>query len=104
MNISDMIMNIYILESTLLRVNKLEKNALKTNISYYKDILDVLTQDTAGSVYKSGFDTIGSFAEGKQKVILCNAMGILTKAQSINVKEARRRIADKLIDDGLYKF
>ncbi len=104
MNISDMIMNIYILESTLLRVNKLEKNALKTNISYYKDILDVLTQDTAGSVYKSGFDTIGSFAEGEQKVVLCTAMGTLTKAQSINVKEARRRIADKLIDDGLYKF
>ena len=104
MNISDMIMNIYILESTLLRVEKLDKLVLKEDISYYKSILDVLTQDTSSSVYKSGFDTIGSFAEGEQKVILCNAMGTLTKAQSINVKEARRKIADKLIEDGLYKF
>ncbi len=104
MNISDMMMNIYVLESTLLRVEKLDKNGLKADISYYKAMLDVLTQDTSISVYKSGFDTVGSFAEGEQKVVLCNSLGILTKAQSINVKEARRKIADKLIDDGLYKF
>ena len=104
MNVSDMIMNIYVLESTLLRVEKLEKNGHKSDVSYYKSMLDVLTQDTAGNVYKSGFDTIGSFAEGDQKVMLCDAMGTLTRAHSVNVKEARRKIADKLIDDGVYKF
>ena len=104
MNVSDMIMNIYVLESTLLRVEKLDKGSLKTDISNYKDILDVLTQDTAASVYKSGFDTIGSIGENEQKELLCNALGTFTKAYSINVKDARRRIADKLIDDGIYKF
>lgn len=103
-NVSDMIMNIYVLESTLLRVEKLEKNGFKSDISHYKSILDVLTQDTAGSVYKSGFDTIGSFAEGDQKVMLCDALGTLTRVQSVNVKEGRRKIADKLIDDTVYKF
>jgi len=104
MNISDMIMNIYVLESTLLRVEKLEKNNLKQDISVYKDMLDVLTQDIAGSTYKSGFDTIGSFAEGEQKESLCNALTTLTKIPSINIKNARRRIADKLIEDEIYKF
>jgi len=102
MNISDMIMNIYVLESTLLRVEKIDKNGLKPDISIYQSMLNVLTQDTAGSIYKSGFDAIGSFAEGEQKALLCNALGTLTKAYSINVKEERRNIADKLIDEGRY--
>jgi alkylation response protein AidB-like acyl-CoA dehydrogenase len=104
MNISDMTMNLYILESTLLRVEKLDKNNLKHDVTVYKDILDVLTQDIAGEVYKSGFDAIGSFAEGEQKKELCNALDTLTKSYSINVKEARRRIAGKLIEDEIYKF
>jgi hypothetical protein len=104
MNISDMIMNIYILESTLLRVEKMDKNGLKTDISIYQSMLNVLTQDIAGSIYKSGFDAIGSFAEGDQKARLCNALGTLTKAYSINVKEERRKIADKVIDEGRYIF
>lgn len=104
MNISDMMMNVYILESTLLRVEKLDQNKLKQNIYVYKDIVDVLTQDTSSNVYKSAFDTIGSTAKDSQKEILCNALIKLTSTNSINVKEARRRIADKLIEDEIYKF
>lgn len=104
MNISDMIMNIYVLESTLLRVEKLDETGLKTDISIYKDILDTLTQDKIRDVYKSGFDAIGSFAEGNRKKQLSQALDILTKVESQNIKEARRRIAEKLTDDGLYKF
>ncbi|MAE09265.1 MAG: acyl-CoA dehydrogenase [Bacteroidetes bacterium] len=104
MNISDMMMDVYVLESTLLRVEKLEKNNLKPNISVYKDILDVLTQDIANTVYKSGFDAIGSFTKGTQKKLLSEALDTLTKTYSVNVKEARRRIAGKVIEDEVYKF
>ncbi len=104
MNISDMMMDVYVLESTLLRVEKLEKNNFKPDISIYKDILDVLIQDTANTVNKSGFDAIGSFAEGDQKNMLSKALYTLTKTHAVNVKEARRRIAGKLIEDEVYKF
>jgi alkylation response protein AidB-like acyl-CoA dehydrogenase len=104
MNISDMIMNIYVLESTLLRVEKLDKNKIKDNITIYRDILDILTQNMVMDVYKSGFDAIGSFAEGDQRQQLCEVLDTLTKGSALNVKESRRRIADKLIDDGLYRF
>ena len=104
MNISDMIMNVYIFESTILRIEKLDKKGMKPDISIYKDILDVLTHDTIQKVYKSGFDAIGSFAEGDRKAELTKALTVLTTTEAKNTKEARRRIADKLIDDGLYKF
>ncbi len=104
MNISDMIMNIYVLESTKLRVEKMEKVHSILNLELYKDILDVLTHDLIQSINKSGFDAIGSFAEGEIRTQLCDALQKLTKVEAINIKEARRRIADKLIDDNLYKF
>jgi len=103
-NISDMIMNVYVYESTLLRVEKIEKEGLKSDIKVYRDILDVLTRDTLQKIYSNAFDAIGSFAEGDQKDALCNALRTLTKADPTNVKESRRSIADKLNDDGLYKF
>jgi len=104
MNIADMIMNIYVLESTILRVEKLDKKGMKSNISLYKDILDVFAHDTIRKVHKSGFDAIGSFAEGDTKNELTTALDVFTTVEARNTKEARRRIADKLIDDGLYKF
>ena len=76
----------------------------KSDIKVYKDILDVLTRDTLQKTYSNAFDAIGSFAEGEQKDALCNALRTLTKADPTNVKESRRSIADKLNDDGLYKF
>ncbi len=104
MNISDMIMSVYVFESTLLRVEKLEKEGFKKDIEIYRDILDVLTRDTLQKTYSNAFDAIGSFAKGEQKDALSNALRTLTKADPTNVKESRRRIADKLNDDGMYKF
>ena len=104
MNLSDMMMELYVLESTLLRVEKLDKKNYKSDISVYKDILDVLTQDIANNIYKSGFDAIGTFVEGSQQKALSDALTTLTKTYPVNVKEARRRIAGKLIEDEIYKF
>jgi hypothetical protein len=104
MNISDMIMNVYVFESTLLRVEKLDKEGFKQDIKVYRDILDVLTRDTLQKTYSNAFDAIGSFAEGDLKDKLSNALRTLTKADPTNVKESRRSIASKLNDDGMYKF
>lgn len=104
MNISDMIMNIYILESTLVRVEKLDEKGLKSDISLYKDILEVLLQEMTFKIKKSGYDAIGAFAEGEKLEEYIAALETLTRYTPSNIKDARRRIADKLIDDTLYKF
>jgi len=68
------------------------------------DIFTYLFEDIANTVYKSGFDAIGSFTKGTQKKLLSEALDTLTKTYSVNVKEARRRIAGKVIEDEVYKF
>jgi len=103
MNISDAIMDVYVLESTALRVEKLDQRNSE-NLSLYKDMLDVLTHTTVQKVHQAAFDAIGSIVPGDQSMPFTNALNKLTYAIPTNVKESRRRIADRLIEDGMYKF
>jgi alkylation response protein AidB-like acyl-CoA dehydrogenase len=101
-NISDMIIETYISESTLLRVQKLE--TMNKDISVFKAILDVNIYDTAHKVRKAAFDAVHSFADPLPACKLKKVMDILTATGCVNIKNARRVIADKLIADNSYRF
>jgi alkylation response protein AidB-like acyl-CoA dehydrogenase len=101
-NVADMMMETYVSESLALRVNKLEQ--LKGSNPVYRDILDVNVYDTADIVRKSAADAINSFASSEEAISLLQAVETLTKVRGVNVKDARRRIADKLIEDNRYNF
>jgi alkylation response protein AidB-like acyl-CoA dehydrogenase len=101
-NIADMMMETFISESLLLRVTKLQN--IKENISVYRDILDVNIYESAELIRKSAYDAVYSFASEDQSPALIKAVDNLTCTKGINIKESRRRIADKLIEDNSYKF
>ena len=101
-NIAEMMMETYLSESLELRVEKLE--GIKGPVSVYRDILDVNFHDTSDIVRKSATDAVCSFAVPESIPGLLSAIEALTKVKGINIKEARRRIADKLIEDSSYKF
>ena len=103
-NLSVMIMETYVAEASLLRVEKMESLKGGSAVSIYKDILDVLVYDSAAKIRKSALDAIYSFADRKESDKLVKAADTLTQVAGVNVKEARRRIADKLIEDNNYKF
>jgi alkylation response protein AidB-like acyl-CoA dehydrogenase len=101
-NIADMMMETYVSESLLLRVTRLE--TIKDDITVYKDILDVNIYDTAEIIRKSACDAVFSFDADENNAQVVKAIDNLTRVKGINVKEARRRIADKLIEDNSYRF
>ena len=103
-NISDMIIELYIAESTSLRVSKLEALKGSGEVALYKDILDVLVYDAADRIRKAGCDAVYCFADGNHADRLANSMQSLAVVAGFNVKEARRRIAAKLTGDNQYKF
>jgi alkylation response protein AidB-like acyl-CoA dehydrogenase len=103
-NISDMTMELYVAESTFYRIQKIEGIRGSEAIKLYRDILDVIIYDTAGKILKSGKDALCSFTTGDQLETLLKAVNILTKVAGVNIKEARRRIADKLIEENKYAF
>jgi hypothetical protein len=74
------------------------------NIGIYKDILDVFLYDATDRVRKNAMDAANSFAMEPDLSSLIAAIDRLCMVPAVNVKDARRRIADKLIDDNEYKF
>lgn len=101
-NIAEMMMETYISESLLLRVEKLER--LKGNVSLYRDMLDVNLFDASDIIRKSALDAIGAFSDESNCPALIKSIENLSRVACVNVKDARRRIADKLIEDNSYKF
>jgi alkylation response protein AidB-like acyl-CoA dehydrogenase len=103
MNAADMIIETYAAESMMLRVEKLEQSGA-ANIDLYKAMLDVFMYDVSFKINKYGVDAVNSFAEGDEQKAMLMGMKRFTKAESVNVKAARRLVAEKLIEDNVYKF
>jgi hypothetical protein len=102
-NLSEMATESYITESMTLRVQKIEP--MKGSMApLYKDILDVYVFDAAQKVRKVALNAIYSFASEQDAAKLAKAVETLTSVKGVNTKDARRRIADKLIEDNSYKF
>jgi len=102
-NIADMLIEVYAVESTLLRIQKLEQKDGAESVSLMKDVLDVYVYDTSHKIAKFGHDAIYSIVEGDTNDVH-KALHFYTKVKGVNVKEARRRLADRLIEENKYFF
>ncbi|MBN2669713.1 MAG: acyl-CoA dehydrogenase family protein [Bacteroidales bacterium] len=103
MNVTDMMIQLYVAESTLLRVEKLETIKGAEAVKLQRDILDVVIYDAAAKIQKSGKDAIYSYAENNANVLI-KALEHFTTVKGLNVKDNRRRIATHLIEENKYKF
>lgn len=101
MNIADMAIQVFHAESALLRVIKLaDKGAEAAAIQ--TDIMRCYLNDAVDKVNKSGKEAINAFAEGDEQRMMLLGLKRFTKAAPFNSKDARRRIADKLIAENKY--
>jgi Acyl-CoA dehydrogenase, C-terminal domain len=104
MHIADMGIVAYHAESVLLRVMKLvEKNGEEaTRLPI--DIMRTYLYDAADAINKSGKDAINAFATGDEQRMMLLGLKRFTKAQPLDSKSARRRIADAQLAAGKYCF
>ena len=104
MNIADMAIETFNAESVLLRVMKLVDQRGEENCKLYLDIAHTYLYDAADRVNKSGKDAVNSFTEGDDQRMILMGLKRFTKTESFNTKDARRRIADKMVAEGKYCF
>jgi alkylation response protein AidB-like acyl-CoA dehydrogenase len=104
MSIADMAILTFNAESVLLRVMKIVDQQGEANSQAYLDIMRTFLYDAADGVNKFGKDAINAFAEGDEQRMILMGLKRFTKGESFNSKEARRRIAGKLIADNKYSF
>jgi alkylation response protein AidB-like acyl-CoA dehydrogenase len=103
-NISNMMMETYVGESLVLRIQKLQGMKGEAAAAIYKDIADVFVYDAADKIRKEACDAIYAFADASVASSLVKTIETLTRVAGVNTKDARRRIADKMIEDNAYKF
>lgn len=104
MNIADMAIETFNAESILLRTMKMADLKGAEASGYYIDMMRTYLYDAADKVNKSGKDAINAFAEGDEQRMILMGLKRFTKNEPFNSKEARRRIADRMIAEGKYCF
>ena len=104
MHISNIIMDCYLTESILLRVEKLIGDGDSKSYKEQIAMVEVFIYDAADRILKNAKDALNSFAEGDELRMMLLGIKRFTKHSGLNNKASRRLIAEKLIDENKHCF
>ncbi|WP_341226578.1 acyl-CoA dehydrogenase family protein [uncultured Arcticibacterium sp.] len=104
MNVADMIIEVYAAESAILRVEKKMSTAGEDAVSLEKDMMMLNLHKAVNKSNAAGRDAIQSFAEGDELRVMLMGLKRFTKIDPFNVKDARRRVADAMLEENKYIF
>lgn len=104
MDLSDMMGDIYLAESALLRTEKLASARGEAAVSAQVDMARIFLADAVDHVALKGKHIINAWAEGDMKRGMIMGLRRFTKYEGINVKDARRRVAKVMLEANAYPF
>ena len=104
MNVADMAIEVYVAESVLLRVEKSIGVKGEGALALQKDIAITYLHEAVEKIASAGRSAITSFAEGDELRVMLMGLKRFTKIEPINLKDARRRVADAMIAENKYIF
>ena len=104
MNIADMAIETFEAESALLRVMKLADKQGEIAATLQTDMMRCYLNDAVDKVNKAGKEAINAFATGDEQRMMLLGLKRFTKTEPFNSKDARRRIADKMIAENKYPW
>ncbi|MFY0627212.1 MAG: acyl-CoA dehydrogenase family protein [Reichenbachiella sp.] len=102
MNIADMMIEVYAIESAILRAEKVASMKGEENAKIEAGIAKVYLYEAVERINKSGKDAIISFAKGDELKVMLMGLKRFTKMNPVNTKEVRRNIAELLIEKNEY--
>ncbi len=98
MNIADIIGDVYVAESVLLRVEKLADRQGIEAVQGQLDIARIYLHTAIDRVYLAGKEALVSFSEGDELKMMLVGLRRFTKAEPYHIKDARQRVAKRLIE------
>lgn len=104
MNLADILIEIYVAESVLLRVEKLAGIKGESAVEIEKAMAIIYLHRAVKIAENAGREAISAFAEGDQLRLMLLGLKRFTKIEPYNLKAARRKVADYVIDKGVYPF
>lgn len=103
MNLSDMLIDTFQAESTLIRAMKMQKSG-HADAGIAADITRTFIYDAADRIHHAGKTAVNSFADGDEQRMMLMGVKRFTRTEPYNAKDARRRIAAKLLEKGHFFF
>lgn len=98
MNLSDIMIETYVSESLLLRVEKLVNLRGEENCQYEIEIMKSYIYDASDKINKLGKDTLNAFSSGDELRIMLIALKRYTKQEPFNIVSSKRFISDYRIN------
>lgn len=104
MNLADMLIEVYVAESLILRVEKMIGVRGEKACEIEKAMVMIYLHEAATKATNAGREAIYAFAEGDELRLMLLGLKRFTKMDAYNLKEARRLVANYIIEKGAYPF
>jgi alkylation response protein AidB-like acyl-CoA dehydrogenase len=104
MHLADILIEIYVAESCLLRVEKMMLSKGSEACKVHHEMAMIYIHEAVEKMASNGRQAIMAFAEGDELRLMLLGLKRFTKIEPYNLKEARRTVADYVIEKGRYPF
>jgi alkylation response protein AidB-like acyl-CoA dehydrogenase len=104
MNIADMLIEVYVAESTILRTQKLISKTGEESNKLYIRLAQLYLSEAVRKTKSAGEDAIASFVTGDELKVMLMGLKRFTKCDPVNVKDLRRAVADEMIEQNKFPY
>ena len=104
MNLADMLIEVYVIESTILRTEKLIAKYGEEGSKLYQDMAKLYMNEAVTKIKNAGDEAVACFAEGDELRVMLMGMKRFTKTDPVNTKELRHAIADVMIKENKFPY
>lgn len=104
MNLADMVIEVYVAESALLRTEKLMSRYGSEGSALYQNMAKLYLSEAVTKIKNAGDEAVACFAEGDELRVLLMGMKRFTKIDPVNTKELRQAIADVMIEENKFPY
>lgn len=104
MHLADVLIQIYVAESSLLRTEKLVGSRGEAHCADQIDLTRIYLYYALDQVQIAGKQAIYAFAEGDELRMMLLGLKRFTKIEPFNLKDARRRVANAMIKENRYIY
>lgn len=104
MCLADMLMEIYVAESVILRVEKLNNRPLPYDAAIAHMLMQVYVQEAVDKCHAAGKTAIAAFTEGDEQKMMLLGLKRFTKSEPVNLIGIRRKIAAYMLSHNGYPF
>ena len=104
MHVADMLIEIYVLESCILRTEKLTGLHGEAGSKLFYDMTKLYMHEAIQKIKNHGDEAVACFTDGDELKVMMMGMKRFTKYNPVNTKTLRRSIAEKMVAENKFPY